>query len=135
MKRLVALTILCCVFSFLSRTVEGQASGQAPIRYEFARDLSYRESDDEYAKERCKLDLYYPKSNNADDGEGNIGSPATFATVVWFHGGGLTGGKKTIPEKLKEQGIAVAAPNYRLYPRIKAPVYICLLYTSPSPRD
>ncbi len=122
MKRLVALTLLCCVCSFLSRTVEGQASGQASVRYELARDLSYRDSDDEYAKERCKLDFYYPTVNKP--GSEQNGKPATCATVVWFHGGGLTGGKKSIPEKLKEQGIAVASPNYRLYPRIKAPVYI-----------
>ncbi|MGI9531937.1 alpha/beta hydrolase [Lutimonas sp.] len=67
---------------------------------------------DAYIKERCVLDLYYPK---------NIDS---FATIVWFHGGGLTGGKKEIPAALKNQGLAVVAVNYRLYPKIKAPVYI-----------
>ena len=47
-----------------------------------------------------------------------------FATIVWFHGGGLTGGNKEIPTALKEKGVAVIAVNYRLYPKIKAPKYI-----------
>ena len=75
----------------------------------------YPESEseaDEYIKERCVLDIYYPE-NKKD-----------FPTVVWFHGGGLTAGNKFIPEELKEQGMAVVAVNYRLYPKIKAPVYI-----------
>ena len=67
---------------------------------------------DDYIKERCVLDVYYPNNINS------------FATVVWFHGGGLTGGEKEIPEALKNKGLAVVAVNYRLYPKIKAPVYI-----------
>ncbi|WP_317165142.1 alpha/beta hydrolase [Draconibacterium halophilum] len=38
--------------------------------------------------------------------------------------GGITGGNKFIPEKLKEQGIAVVTVNYRLSPKVKCPVYI-----------
>lgn len=67
---------------------------------------------DDYLRERCVLDLYYPVDMKG------------FPTVVWFHGGGLTGGNKFIPEALKEQGMAVVAVNYRLYPKVKAPVYI-----------
>jgi acetyl esterase/lipase len=69
-------------------------------------------SGDAYMQERCVLDMYYP-----DEMKG-------FPTIVWFHGGGLTGGNKFIPEELKEQGMAVVAVNYRLYPKIKAPAYI-----------
>jgi acetyl esterase/lipase len=47
-----------------------------------------------------------------------------FATVVWFHAGGLTGGEKWIPELLKGKGFAVAAAGYRLSPKVKSPVYI-----------
>jgi len=75
----------------------------------------YPESEqaaDEYIKERCVLDIYYPEEKEG------------YPTVVWFHGGGLTGGNKSIPKELKEQGMAVVAVNYRLYPKIKAPVYI-----------
>jgi acetyl esterase/lipase len=67
---------------------------------------------DPYQKERCKLDLYYPKEVE------------NFPTVVWFHGGGLKSGNKSVPELLKEKGIAVATVNYRLHPKVKAPVYI-----------
>ena len=75
----------------------------------------YPESEseaDEYIKERCVLDLYYPAEKEG------------YPTVVWFHGGGLTAGNKSIPKELKEQKMAVVAVNYRLYPKIKAPVYI-----------
>lgn len=44
--------------------------------------------------------------------------------MVWFHGGGLTGGKKAVPESLKAKGMAVVAVNYRLYPKVMAPTYI-----------
>jgi len=67
---------------------------------------------DKYINERCVLDIYYPK---------NI---KNFPTVVWFHGGGLEGGEKFIPEQLTKQGIAVIGVNYRLSPKIASPEYI-----------
>jgi acetyl esterase/lipase len=67
---------------------------------------------DAYKGERCKLDIYYPKNKTG------------FATVVWFHGGGLTGGNKGFPEDLKKKGICIVAVNYRLYPKVSAPGYI-----------
>ena len=73
--------------------------------YKIVRDISYTQSKNPYAVERCKLDLYYPE--NAKD----------FPTVVWFHGGGLSGGSKFIPEELKNCGLAVIAVNYRLLPK------------------
>lgn len=84
--------------------------------YLIESDISYYqysiENNDEYINERCKLDLYYPANDS------------NFATVVWFHGGGLKVGEKYIPELLQNKGIAVAAVNYRLYPNVKAPKYI-----------
>jgi len=75
-------------------------------------NLSYRQgTDDAYTLERCVLDIYLPETTD-------------FATVVWFHGGGLKFGNKFIPEGLKKQGIAVVAVNYRLYPKVKSPMYI-----------
>lgn len=75
----------------------------------------YSESDraaDAYLAERCVTDLYVPEGLS------------DFPTIVWFHGGGLTGGQKEIPIALKEKGIAVVGVNYRLYPKVKAPVYL-----------
>ena len=67
---------------------------------------------DKYISERCVLDVYYPANKK------------NFATVIWFHGGGLTGGNKEIPQALKEKNICVVGVNYRLYPRVNAPDYI-----------
>ncbi len=69
-------------------------------------------ASDIYIEERCVLDIYYPTNKKG------------FATVVWFHGGGLKNGQKHIADRLKGQGIAVVAVNYRLYPRAKAPSYL-----------
>lgn len=90
------------------------AFGQTSPAYRTETNLFYRTGQglDEYAKERCFLDAYYPTGTN------------DFATVVWFHGGGLTGGNKAIPQALRGKGFAVVAANYRLSPRAKAPAYV-----------
>ncbi len=62
---------------------------------------------DNYIKERCVLDVYYPENATG------------FATVVWFHGGGLTGGSKEIPEALKNKNLCIVGVNYRLSPKVK----------------
>ena len=86
------------------------------VQYLTESNLPYYENSiiqsDNYIKERCVLDIYYPT---------NI---KNFATIVWFHGGGLTGGEKEIPEALKEKGFAVVGVNYRLSPNVNAPKYI-----------
>jgi acetyl esterase/lipase len=69
-------------------------------------------SVDEYVARRCVLDIYYP-----ENGKG-------FATIVWFHGGGLENGDKYIPDNLLNKGVAVVSVNYRLHPVVKCPVYI-----------
>lgn len=66
---------------------------------------------DEYMAERCKLDLQYPEATEG------------FATVVWFHGGGLTGGSRHLIN-LDNKNIAIAAVDYRLSPRAKLPAFI-----------
>ncbi|TWT58306.1 Carboxylesterase NlhH [Thalassoglobus neptunius] len=84
------------------------------IRYRTEKEIFYRDSEgaSELERERCKLDIYFPENLK------------NFPTVVWFHGGGLKGGNRFIPSELKDQGIAVVAVNYRLYPKVKAPAYI-----------
>lgn len=69
-------------------------------------------NSDSYIKECCVLDIYHPLKTK------------DFATIVWFHGGGLTGGEKEIPPQLENTGIAVVTVNYRLSPRVSAPAYI-----------
>lgn len=63
---------------------------------------SFRTGNLAYLQERCKLDLVLP------DGKKN------FPTLIWFHGGGLSAGKKHVPKYLRTDEIAVAAVNYRL---------------------
>lgn len=79
-------------------------------------DIKYYPEDtyknDGYKAERCILDVYYPKDKKG------------FATIIWFHGGGLTDGKKEIPQTLKDKGYAIIGVGYRLNPKVKAPTYI-----------
>ena len=101
------------VLLFASLDASGQDS-KSGTGYNTATDISYRSGSDltDYARERCNLDIYYP-TNKTD-----------FATVVWFHGGGLKGGNRKVPEALKSKGIAVVAVNYRLHPNVKSPTYV-----------
>jgi acetyl esterase/lipase len=117
MKKNVLLlnaVFICLFFSATVRSEEIEAPEK--ITYKTQSDILYRDANeaksDEYIMNRCRLDIYYPSNKT------------NFATVVWFHGGGLQGGEKYIPEELKEQGIAVIAVNYRLYPKVLCPVYI-----------
>ena len=82
--------------------------------YRHIQDISYvSESEtDLYRIERCKLDIYYPE--NVDK----------FATIVWFHGGGLEGGSKGLRDEFRSRGFAVVDVNYRLFPKAKCPAYI-----------
>lgn len=97
MKKILSL-LFCLLISVA-------AFSQEKTTYQTIQNIPYRNTGSSYATERCKLDLYYPE--NTKD----------FATVVWFHGGGLSGGSKFIPNELKENGIAVIAVNYRLLPK------------------
>lgn len=107
--RLVGLTTL------LTLTVTSNAATAeteyALIANEPYYDQSQRAAND-YIAERCVLDLYHPTNTDG------------YATVVWFHGGGLQNGNKSVAERLQNQGIAVAAVNYRLSPRVTSPAYL-----------
>lgn len=103
----VLIVLLSCV---------SQVYGAENTGYQLERDICYRSVEeaqaDSYVQERCRLDVYYPTGVK------------NFASVVWFHGGGLTGGSKSIPPQFKDQGIAVVAVNYRLHPKVRSPVYV-----------
>ena len=105
--RTTILGLLFTIGSFIQATAQS-------VAYKTEKSLLYRSSDTltDYARAQCRLDLYYPTDS------------ADFATVVWFHGGGLTGGERYVPEALQEQGLAVAAVSYRLAPRVSSPAYI-----------
>lgn len=86
---------------------------QAQETYKTVKDISYIPAGetDGYRKERYKLDVYYPVGKK------------DFPTIVWFHGGGLEGGGKHVPEMFMNQGFAVVAVNYRLSPKAQNPAY------------
>ena len=107
-------TRLASLFATLFFAAAASAQESANVEYALAEDILYRETQDitQYMKERCRLDVYYPKNTSG------------YSTVVWFHGGGLKRGNRSIPKELQEQGIAVVAANYRFNPKVKAPAYI-----------
>jgi acetyl esterase/lipase len=87
-----------------------------PPQYLIESDVPYRDSGagvvDDYMTARCVLDVYHPAGATG------------FATVVWFHGGGLRNGEKFVPSVLRNQGVAVVAANYRFSPEVNCPAYI-----------
>lgn len=109
MYKFTSLFFLILVLSINSVTAQDT---QYATRYNIPYYAEEAGIQDSYRNERCVLDIYFPE--NTKD----------FATVVWFHGGGLTGGNKDIPEALKNKGLCVVAVNYRLAPQITAPAYI-----------
>ena len=147
MKKIIAcISIICYTLLCYS---QNQTTDN---NYRTQKNISYLHpgEKDSYKLERCKLDLHYPTDKKG------------FATLIWFHGGGLEAGEKHFPKEFLEQGYAVIAVNYRLSPRAQNPAYTedaaeavawtfenieefggdkdkiyiaCLLYTSPSPRD
>lgn len=69
--------------------------------------------DKEYLKEQCRLDLFIPEEKK------------NFPTLVWFQGGGMTGGKKYYPDGIDRNLIAVATVDYRLSgKRAQCPDYL-----------
>lgn len=90
--------------------------GSVETKYVVDKGIPYLLQDnrpaDEYAGEMCRLDLYRP--------EGVKGFP----TIVFYHGGGLTGGKRDVPRELTKRGWAVVGAGYRLHPQVRHPAYI-----------
>ena len=65
---------------------------------------------------RHRLDLYRPKGRDAE------------ATVVFFYGGGWEDGERSdyrfVGEAFTSRGLAVAIPDYRLYPEVRYPAFL-----------
>lgn len=107
-------SLICYWLTCFLYAAFAQQSDSEAIAYKVEENIHYRQdtSRDAYIRERCLLDIYCPEQVKG------------FPTVVWFHGGGLTGGEKFIPKELQEKGLAVVAVNYRLSPKVKHPAYI-----------
>jgi acetyl esterase/lipase len=109
MKRQSFLFLFTTLFFLSGISIQAQ-------EYRTVLNLPYypesRMAANNYLKERCRLDLYLPAAKKG------------FSTIVWFHGGGLTGGEKEFPYQLKEQGFGVIGVGYRLDPKVHSPAYI-----------
>jgi len=101
------VVLIVCVTSILA---------QPNNTYTITKNIPYypesTRSSDNYIKEQCVLDIYKPI--------GKTNAPV----IVWFHGGGLTGGTKNIPKGLLDHGYLIVSVEYRLSPKVKAPAYI-----------
>ena len=102
MKRIVVFIILSCLCAWQAIAAD----------YRYERNIAYRQTNDAYADSMCRLDIAYP--SDAKDAP----------VVVWFHGGGLTGGKREIPEALLKEGLIVVGVEYRLSPKVTIPEII-----------
>jgi acetyl esterase/lipase len=107
MKKILLLLIIICV-EIISYAQNNDFSTKLNIHY---YNDSKNQADD-YIRDQCVLDIYYPSHIKS------------FATIIWFHGGGLTSGDKEFPEALKEKGFCIVAVRYRLYPKVNSPKYI-----------
>ncbi|WP_442845744.1 alpha/beta hydrolase [Leeuwenhoekiella sp. H156] len=92
---------------FLCFQAIGQEQG-----YKLVENIAYypeaMQQKDAYLASQSRLDIYYP------EGKKNV------PVIVWFHGGGLTGGGKEIPQALKDKGYCIVGVGYRLSPKVKA---------------
>lgn len=111
--RLIALAVLTAASLISSAALSAQPHPQDK-GYNYVQNISYVSADetDTYRKSRCVLDIYYPDTDKG------------FATLIWFHGGGLESGNKELLDGFRRQGFAVVSVNYRLFPQGKCPDYL-----------
>lgn len=96
MKRIILLLALVMVCS---------AAYSQKHNYTTEKDIIYRSVDD-YSNKMCRMDIAHP--------EGKENCPV----IVWFHGGGLTGGWRDIPRELLRDGAVVVGVGYRFSPHV-----------------
>ena len=83
---------------FLASVVLSSACGAdgGKKEYAFEKGIPYLPNGgvdaSEYAREKCRLDLYYPEAGNG------------FPTIVFYHGGGLRNGTRGVPRPLRYRG-------------------------------
>lgn len=112
MKNIISQLLLSTIVVFFFSVIDVHGQLDYVTNNNIAYYTEAGKEKDEYKTSQCRLDLYYPKGNKS------------FATIVWFHGGGITGGRKEIPMELMNKGYAVIGVGYRLSPKVSAPAYI-----------
>lgn len=109
MRFVRAIATLAMACAPLAVRAGEQKAGERTFEGVAYRDVT---DADEATKERCALDIHCPEEGK------------DLPVIIWFHGGGLTEGKRFIPEELRNAGVVVVAPGYRLSPTVKSPVYV-----------
>ncbi len=94
------------IFTLVTGIIFGILAVMGASPYVTESDISYTAKEDSLSKSRLKLDIHHHQ--DAKD----------LPVIVWFHGGGLTGGEKFIPGELMDHGYVIVAPNYRLIPDV-----------------
>ncbi|RJP64152.1 MAG: alpha/beta hydrolase [Ignavibacteriales bacterium] len=106
MKKYLLITLFFC--NVLINVQVNVAQGSTSYKYDY--NILYSENPkeikDSYADSLRRLDVYYPLDKK------------NFQTVIWFHGGGLTSGSRSIPEELLQKGISIVDVDYRLSPKV-----------------
>ena len=100
---------ILAVMFLLPLTIAVMAQFPTPQRYQYktVENIKYYNPNEKaYNNEICVLDVYYPTDKK------------DFQTLIWYHGGGLTGGRNEIPETLKNNGFAIVGVGYRLSPEV-----------------
>lgn len=104
----ISMVVICC-------TPDPANGSPEEHTLRITTDILYRNDDGtltDSVKARCRLDIASPAG------------ASELPVVVWFHGGGLTGGTRSFPSELHRKDVVVVTVEYRLYPDVKAPAYI-----------
>ena len=77
--------------------------------YSHEKGILYKGAPDVYTEKMCRIDVAYE--------EGGKDRPV----IIWFHGGGLTKGKRTPPEALFKDGAVIVGVGYRFVSEVSIP--------------
>lgn len=106
MKKIALFILLLAGF-----TAHAQQTYKTEQNIRYYPEAMYKH--DTYAAERCVIDIYHPENASKKT-----------PVIIWFHGGGITGGQKEIPNALRDKGYTIVGVGYRLSPKVKAPTYV-----------
>lgn len=109
------ISILSLFIGFTHFTATATAKEPAPVgqAVRSVQGIPYYPPGTEIAdpEKRCVVDLKLPADKKG------------FATLIWFHGGGLTGGSRDFPQ-FQGEGVALISAGYRLSPQVPCPDFI-----------
>ena len=100
---------ICWTVYPIAMAADGEPVVHANISYYSEAVLA---NADDYQKSQCRLDVFAPTDTEK------------LPVLVWFHGGGLTGGQKDVPKFLKTEHTILIAVGYRLSPNAEFPEFL-----------